>query len=175
MTCTLLLGPRDTVRHHAVQSPTPCLCCSLNDLPYEGWPLRGPQSAEEAAREDALSRRLRVTLQRPMLLATQASNVAALSAADRKAAVSQLGALHGFACAARNEGWAKGNLPIVFQLQYVPRECGRSVRNFARLRDTILWSNAGLLPHGLLPHADHLAADRRRPLRAARPGAPRPH
>lgn len=153
-----------------------CVPCSLNDLPFEGWPLRGPQSAIEAAREDALSRRLRTTLQRPMLLATQAAGIRALSAADAAAAAAQLSALHGFAFAARNSRWANGNLPIIFQLQYVPRECGRPVRtSLEPLR------SPGRLVHTCSPgpathttRADHRAAHGRGPLGASGPRTRRP-
>jgi hypothetical protein len=46
---------------------------------------------------------------------------------EKKADVRLLTGLQGFALATRNLGWAKGQLPIVFQFQYVPKECNKEV------------------------------------------------
>jgi hypothetical protein len=112
------------------EDSTNMLCedmCSLNDLPYDQWPERHPTSAEEVAQEDELSRRLRMCLERPLKLISAAHGNDNLKDEERKAEIKLLTGLQGFAVAARNSGWAMGQLPIVFQLQYVPRECNKEV------------------------------------------------
>ena len=99
--------------------------CSLNDLPYSGWPVRDP-IREEGMREDAVSRQVRLLLQRPLQLAGDAYKMAQLSGQTKRLAL--LDRLRAFPLAVTHTGWNDATLPILLQLHYLPRECGKTVR-----------------------------------------------
>ena len=101
------------------------MLCSLNELPYVGWPLREP-TEKQVVREDSVSRFVRMMQQRPLQLVEDARKMSsAVQSAERMALLDHLRC---FALAVTHQGWNDAMLPMIILLQYRPRVCNKSVR-----------------------------------------------